>query len=218
MYSPARRSHLFALLALAILAAGRAAEAFWLFGDEPMTEPGLSNGTAEVRTSDSEARPVRAVAHFDMAGVKGSFRFSQPSPGEPTKIDYDLQGLKGNTNLYHVHVKKLPAFEADQVRNNASAIAAICGDAGAGGHHNPHHVAFGVLPAKSAPQDKYETGDLSGKHGPLQALEGQPDRYAGSFLDSALPMSGPHSIVGRSMVIHQNGGKRWVCASIVPDS
>lgn len=183
-----------------LLASQQTAEAWWLGSD----------------TSSAPVSGRTAVANFDMDGVQGSFKFSQASPSEPTSCKYELHGLKGNNNLYHVHVRPVPAFNANDVRNNATAIAELCSDPTTGGHLNPHHVTV-KLPPKSAPSDKYETGDLAGKHGPLQSVgsAGLEDHYLGSFEDDNLPMSGENSIVGRSVVIHKNDGKRWVCASIV---
>lgn len=192
------------IIGLAILAAllfvlegGRPASAWWIFADP--------------------AGPKKATATFDLDGVKGTFKFTQVSPSEPTSCTYDLVGLKGNNKLYHVHVRPVPPFDQYKLKNNATALAELCGDPATGGHLNPHHIKE-KLPPKSAPFDKYETGDLAGKHGPLQPASADPsklDRYQGSFVDDKLPMSGENSIIGRSIVIHKNDGKRWVCATIV---
>lgn len=154
----------------------------------------------------SVAAPARALASFNMEGVNGTFKFTQQSPSEPTTCEYELTGLKGNNNLYHVHVRPVPYNHDDPAK--------LCGDPATGGHLNPHNITV-KLPPKSASLDKYELGDLSGKHGPLLRVAGAEDRYMGSFTDDKLPMFGEHSIVGRSIVIHKNGGQRWVCASIV---
>lgn len=190
-----------------MLAVASSAEAWW-FSPEPAAPAQAPQSAA---TQDG---PVRASANFDMAGVRGNFRFSQKSPSEATIIEYDLQGLQGNNKLFHVHVKPVPAFEADKVRNNATAIAQLCADPSTGGHLNPHHITE-KLPPKSAPLDKYEIGDLSGKHGALVEVAGHKDHYVGTFNDNKLPLMGPNGIIGRSLVIHQNDGKRWVCANIV---
>ena len=61
----------------------------------------------------------------------------------------------------------------------------------------------------------YEVGDLSGKFGKLTGktkVEAKHDDF-NQFL------SGPNSIVGRSVVIHQErAGARWVCGNITEDS
>lgn len=160
---------------------------------------------------------ISAVATFNMDSVQGTFRFSREQPQGPTKCQYDLRGLKANNQLYHVHVRPVPAFAPEQVANNATALAQLCSDPSTGGHLNPHHVSV-KLPPKTAPLDQYETGDLSGKHGPLQQAPGEPDHYVGSFEDPLLPLSGDNSIIGRSIVIHKNDGKRWVCANIVAET
>ena len=52
----------------------------------------------------------------------------------------------------------------------------------------------------------------SGKFG---GLKNKNDVANVTFLDTSLPLSGPHSIIGRSIVIHATeDGSRWVCADI----
>lgn len=182
------------------------ADAWWLWSAD--------QATTRAPGQQQQQQPLRAQATFDMDGVRGFVRFSQET-ATSTLVEYELDGLRGNNKLYHVHVRPVPKFEADKVRNNATAIAQLCGDPATGGHLNPHHVTE-KLPPKSAPSDKYELGDLSGKHGPLETSPSKPDHYVGSFRDDKLPMSGEHSIIGRSVVIHKNTGARWVCASIEP--
>lgn len=166
-------------------------------------------------SDEPQQKAQSALATFDMEGVKGQFKFSQASPSEPTLVEYDLTGLQGNNKLYHVHVRPVPPFDANQARKNSTLVAQLCGDPATGGHLNPHHITA-KLPPKSAPLDKYEVGDLSGKHGPLAEVPQQADHFKGQFKDDKLPMSGENSIIGRSIVIHKNDGKRWICASIVP--
>uniref|UniRef100_A0A6G1SI58 Superoxide dismutase n=1 Tax=Aceria tosichella TaxID=561515 RepID=A0A6G1SI58_9ACAR len=206
----------------ALLLAGqqqRVVDAWWLFSPEQTTvkptQTQASSGGQPAVAAAAANGPLKAVAKFDMDGVKGFVKFSQEKPSEPTLIEYELDGLRGNNKLYHVHVRPVPKFDADRVRNNATAIAQLCGDPQTGGHLNPHHVTE-KLPPKSAPLDKYEVGDLSGKHGPFSTVPNKPDHYVGSFTDDKLPMSGENSIIGRSVVIHKNTGARWVCASIEP--
>lgn len=199
---------------LVLLLAGQqqqVAQAWWFL-------PGSGEPTAPKPAYDQAAAPapaqsVKAIARFDMDGVRGFMRFSRAAESAATQVEYDLSGLKGNNRLYHVHVRPVPKFEPELVRNNASARAQLCGDPATGGHLNPHHVTQ-KLPPKSAPLDKYETGDLSGKHGALSVEPTRADHYVGSFSDDKLPMSGENSIIGRSLVIHKNDGARWVCASI----
>ena len=62
--------------------------------------------------------------------------------------------------------------------------------------------------------DEYEVGDLSGKFGMMTGLT----EYSGSFVDENLPMFGYHTVVGRSVVIHNSttGAPRLTCADILP--
>lgn len=159
--------------------------------------------------------PIKAIAEFDLDGVKGTFKFNQKSLADPTIIEYNLNGLKGNNKFYHVHLNPVPAYDASKVKNNATAVTKLCVNPIIGGHLNPYNITE-KLPPKAGPLDKYEVGDLGGKHGPLIQVFGPAydDHYEGSFTDSQLPMSGASSIIGRSIVIHKNDGRRWVCASI----
>lgn len=209
-----------------VLASQHSAHAWWFTGEAvpvapaapavpaapPVAAPPAAYAQANVQQT---LLKKQAVAQFDLDGVHGTMRFVQSAPGEPTTVEYDLHGLRGNNKLYHVHVRPVPQYDSKQVSQNATKLAEVCGDVSTGGHLNPHHITA-KLPPKSAPLDKYEIGDLSGKHGPLlQTAVAAEDRYIGSYVDPMLPMSGDNNIIGRSIVIHKNDGKRWVCASII---
>ena len=60
----------------------------------------------------------------------------------------------------------------------------------------------------------YEMGDLSGKYGYLNGK----NMYSFTGKDMNVPLYGPHSSLGRSIVLHANDGKgsRLVCANIEP--
>lgn len=189
------------IILIAVLAvAGQQASAWYFFA--PSQQQVASN-------------PVTAEVNFNnLDGVSGTIVFTQSSPKEATEVRYKLSGLKGNTQMYHVHVKPVPQFDVEKSRNNVAELEKICTQTG--GHLNPLNITE-KLPAKSAPFEKYELGDLSGKHGPLLPEQGssKDDVYSGSYRDMFLPMSGPNSIVGRAVVIHKNNGKRWICANIL---
>lgn len=161
---------------------------------------------------------ARAEARFEMDGVSGYMRFSEqarsaPNNKKPVLVEYELRGLHANNELYHVHVKPVPPFKPDEIKNKPGAIGDLCNEPATGGHWNPTNVKEKLKP-KSAPFDRYEAGDLSGKHGALAKVS--DDLHKGSFVDPTIELAGPNGIVGRSIVIHKTeGGKRWVCASIV---
>lgn len=169
--------------------------------------------------SGAQQTPTRAQAVFDMDGVKGVFKFSQMNAGEPTTVEYDIHGLKDNNNLYHVHVKPVPTFDPAQLKEKPELRQSLCGAPATGGHLNPHNITA-KLPPKSAPLDKYEVGDFSGKHGALRKMSaaggaGHEDHYQGGFTDDKISLKGEHGIIGRSIVVHKNNGDRWVCANIL---
>lgn len=59
--------------------------------------------------------------------------------------------------------------------------------------------------------DQYEMGDLSGKFGLLD----NQTFYKSEYNDTMLPLFGPRSILGRSIIIHKkHQNKRWACSTI----
>lgn len=53
--------------------------------------------------------------------------------------------------------------------------------------------------SKEGTSDQYEMGDLSGKFGTLDNRK----KYTTSYNDTLLPLFGPRSIFGHSVVIHK---------------
>uniref|UniRef100_A0A674P049 Superoxide dismutase copper/zinc binding domain-containing protein n=1 Tax=Takifugu rubripes TaxID=31033 RepID=A0A674P049_TAKRU len=77
--------------------------------------------------------------------------------------------------------------------------------AGSPGHWNPLAWNTSNNPAPGAGTvDQYEIGDISGKFGMLSGL----NQYQAVYLDPSLPLTGPYSIVGRSLVVHYLNGSR----------
>lgn len=124
----------------------------------------------------------------------GQIRFRQDFPHGPTTVNVSLTGLSALAGGYHVHV--LP------VRRG---VAEPCSDANVRGHHNPLGWNASHSPAPGAGTvDQYEIGDISGKFGTLGGL----DRSQVVYVDPSLPLTGPYSIVGRSLVVHYRNGSR----------
>lgn len=68
------------------------------------------------------------------------------------------------------------------------------------GHWNPLGVdTNNVSATEEGTLDQYEIGDLSGKYGTLDNKK----RYTITYNDTMLPLFGPRSILGRSVVIHK---------------
>jgi Cu/Zn superoxide dismutase len=151
---------------------------------------------------------VQAIADFGAApwnqNVFGSVAFSQEAPNGPTTVTVNLIGSSGggtrgdgNFGEWHVHEFPVDVNAADK-----------CGAASVGGHYNPNG---GVYPCNKLNPSSCELGDLSGIFGVLQS-----SNYQNTFTDTSLPLSGALSIIGKSMVVHDSGGNRWVCATIMP--
>jgi len=68
------------------------------------------------------------------------------------------------------------------------------------GNWNPLGVNTSDIPAaEEGTLDQYEMGNLSGKFGTLDNKK----RYIMTYNDTMLPLFGPRSILGRSIVIHK---------------
>lgn len=145
-------------------------------------------------------RPKEAEAAFSHKGILGSIKFRQNSPFQPVHSSVDLKGLNFTVNGYHVH--KFPVPLKTEEKDEPCTRT--------GGHFNP----FGVDPSikiDANSLDKFEVGDLSGKYGGLK----DKDSYSVQFIDPNLSLFGKLSIVGRSIVIHENPTpNRFVCTNI----
>ncbi|XP_061577430.1 uncharacterized protein cusr [Cololabis saira] len=145
-------------------------------------------------------KQVKAV--MNMKGIKGYLSFHQASPFDVTKIRVNLTNLERKVGSYHVHIYPVP-----------SVSSSMCSNDNVGGHLNPFAIntsdsTYPKVPGST--HDKYEVGDLSAKHMSL-ANKNEVDE---TFTDFNLPLFGQNSIVGRSVVIHQLDGARYVCARI----
>ena len=134
--------------------------------------------------------------------LKGRLVFLQETQYDMTHTKISLHGMQGIANKYHVHM--IPV---------RSQLEFPCTGDAVGGHFNPWKYEFTAKspkPSKGTP-DQYEVGDLSGKYGVLRDMEDM----RGVYNDTNLPLYGPNSIVGRSIVVHKKEkGARWACASI----
>lgn len=117
-----------------------------------------------------------------------------------TKLTVSLTGLNSEVAGYHIH-----EFPTD-VNTPQSQV---CQSSDTGGHLNPFKASY-PGPAVGS-MDQYEIGDLSGKFDRMSGAS-----YSTEVLDYTLPLEGPHSIVGRSVVLHKNDAvaTRWACGNI----
>lgn len=148
-------------------------------------------------------KQVSAV--MSMRGIQGYLHFRQASPFDVTEFRLNLTNLQSRVGPYHVHNFPVPSVR--------SPLPSICSNDNLGGHWNPFGLNTSDQTYPKQPgstYDMYEIGDLSGKHMFLTGL----NEVDALFHDSSLPLFGPNSIVGRSIVIHQGNGARFVCAGI----
>uniref|UniRef100_UPI0037E7C537 uncharacterized protein cusr n=1 Tax=Semicossyphus pulcher TaxID=241346 RepID=UPI0037E7C537 len=141
---------------------------------------------------------------FGPGMATGQVRFSQAVPLGTTTINVSLDNLNALAAGYHVHV--LPIVPGSTEPCSAANIL---------GHFNPLAVNISNSPPPSTGTvDQYEIGDISGKFGLLTGL----NMHQAVFKDQNMPMTGPNSIVGRSVVLHYTNGSRMQCADIVADT
>ncbi|XP_043222633.1 uncharacterized protein LOC122381912 [Amphibalanus amphitrite] len=159
----------------------------------------------------AKIRPVQrrtASAFLSYDGVHGVVELSQRSRFEPTRLRLNVSGLAGQADTFGVHSLPVPP--------RAVRRTAPCERVGA--VFNPTEVDAELTePAGGATGDRYPLGDLSGKHGRLTGL----DSFEAEVSDFSLPLWGPRSVVGRSLVITAAGGGEggaggapWVCANL----
>uniref|UniRef100_A0A4W4F972 Superoxide dismutase copper/zinc binding domain-containing protein n=1 Tax=Electrophorus electricus TaxID=8005 RepID=A0A4W4F972_ELEEL len=129
--------------------------------------------------------------------IKGYLTFHQPSPFDLTTVTMNLTGLDRRIGPYHVHL-----FPTPELR---SPPESACSNNNVGGHWNPFGIdtqASVYPPPSNSTHDFYEVGDLSARHW----LLGNMSDFQGSVTDWNLPLFGRNSIVGRSVVLHDNHG------------
>ncbi|XP_064602134.1 uncharacterized protein LOC135468049 [Liolophura sinensis] len=143
------------------------------------------------------------VTEWSSSEVTGSMKFHQAPMCDHSMLMVDVTGLGHIAGGYHVH--ELPTLKGAQNPCSGASVA---------GHYNPFHVNISVSPAPgNGTLDKYEVGDLSGKHGRVTGLQGLKE----TFMDNNLMLYGTRSVVGRSIVIHkEEKNARWICGNILP--
>ncbi|XP_061686732.1 uncharacterized protein cusr [Syngnathoides biaculeatus] len=204
------------LLNLSATVGGVEAKSFFTDVTSWLQESGIIDRSVVIHEAD-RGGPRIACANITMVHVPraslgsffgpgmltGQIQFSQSIPNGPTNVSVSLSNLNAMAGGYHVHV--LP------IKPNSTEP---CSAANIMGHYNPLSVNITQSPPPgNGTVDQYEIGDISGKFGLLTGLSESQQMY----VDSNLPLSGPHSIVGRSVVIHYTNGSRLQCADITAD-
>lgn len=137
---------------------------------------GTAGGAAEAITN--------ALAVFDPEaatgrGISGAVRFSQPHPSRPTLVKIDVSGFApGTTHGIHVH----------RCGDLSSGCASACD------HFNPLKHLHGNRALYG--RDRH-VGDLCNN-----ITADDNGRASVRYYDDLVSLSGPHSVVGRAVVIH----------------
>ncbi|KAH7856328.1 hypothetical protein Vadar_000117 [Vaccinium darrowii] len=118
---------------------------------------------------------VKAVVVLNSSeGVNGTVYFTQEGDG-PTTVTGSLSGLKPGAHGFHVHA-------LGDTTNGCMST---------GPHFNPAGKEHG------APEDEHRhAGDLG------NVIVGEDGTASFTIVDKQIPLSGPHSIIGRAVVVH----------------
>lgn len=137
--------------------------------------------------------------------MKGKIEFIQQTEYDITDVEVSLEGLQ-EASGYHVHIVSYTMIIRVKVLNFQfqtpveENLEFPCEATTLYGHWNPLNVDPSSSPTRyQGTPDQYEMGDLSGKFGNLE----NATIYKSSYNDTMLPIFGPRSILGRSIIIHK---------------
>jgi len=155
-------------------------------------------GQEERHRNDTSA-PRKAVAvlhHLGTSKAHGIVTFTQQDGY--IEITGQIDGLTPGEHAFHIH-----EFGDCSAHDGMSA----------GGHFNPEHMPHGAPDA-----EKRHVGDLG------NITADQDGRVTLNMRDSVLKLHGPHSIIGRSVIVHEkrddfgqpvgNAGGRVACGVV----
>ncbi|KAJ6635159.1 Extracellular superoxide dismutase [Cu-Zn], partial [Pseudolycoriella hygida] len=129
------------------------------------------------RCQISENKPVEAIAFINGTSIKGTVTFVQASCLLPVTIQVSLTGLTQGDHGFHVH-------EKGDISGGCTSMLA---------HYNPDSLNHGGQTDKI----RHE-GDL----GNIQANANGVSSM--TIIDSYITLSGPRTIIGRGIVVHNN--------------
>ena len=146
------------------------------------------DGSSEEEMTAFTQNASYATARLDPLGesaATGTVTFTQTEDG--VVVEYDLVGLELGEHGFHVHQN------GDCGRGDGGTPGGA-----AGGHFNPLDAPHG---APSDDRDGRHVGDLGNVTSEAGGTTGGVAR--GQKTDSMISLSGPTSIVGRALVLHQ---------------
>ncbi|KAF8930171.1 copper/zinc superoxide dismutase [Dissophora ornata] len=121
---------------------------------------------------------VKAVCVFrsNEKNVTGTIHFTQEVENHPVHVHAELTGLTPGKHGFHIH----------EFGDNTNGCMS------AGGHFNPHGHTHGAPTAQVR-----HAGDLG------NVTVGDDGKVVFDTTDSQLKLIGPHSIIGRTVVVHE---------------
>ncbi|XP_015118809.1 uncharacterized protein LOC107042324 [Diachasma alloeum] len=161
-------------------------------------------------------------------GLKGDVTFTQETPYHPTWVNVSLHPindletrLRYETKIAAYRIHDLPR----DPRDTNHQVGTEC--LSTKGLYNPGKLDVNATPpAGFGTQDQYAIGDLSGKlQGRREGTQHQDilpgsAKLNGIYWDIFLPLSGRHSVLHRSIVLHKynetdnKGIIPWICSTI----
>eukprot|EP00117_Sycon_ciliatum_P003252 scpid21456/ scgid4467/ len=150
-----------------------------------------------------EVQPFSATAEFHR-GI-GQLRMVQSSVFDSTQVLVNLSKLANTAADYTIRETPLSRFTPARMEPDCTPA------------RSSYIFAPFPLPTLSRHRDggtpdMFTTGDLSGKYGSLRGLFA----FHESFCDGNLPLFGPHSVIGRTVLVTQRGAARvsYTCARV----
>lgn len=132
---------------------------------------------ADARTASPVRRAVAVLVPVGESDVFGTVHFTKK--GNEVRVRGVVRGLEPGKHGFHVH----QYGDLTDLKQGKSA----------GGHYNPTHQPHG----RRTDQERH-VGDL----GNIEANEEGVARF--DFTDRVIDLGGPHSVVGRALVVHES--------------
>jgi len=121
--------------------------------------------------------PIKAVCVLKAEKIEGTVYFEQEAAGSPVKVTGTVNTLEPGLHGFHIH----------EFGDNTNGCTS------AGSHFNPHGRTHG---GPTDPAEKRHVGDLGN-------VEANADGAVNvDIKDSMISLTGEHSIIGRSLVVH----------------
>ncbi|XP_011064042.1 PREDICTED: uncharacterized protein LOC105151814, partial [Acromyrmex echinatior] len=136
----------------------------------------------------------------EQISLRGKLELWQQTEYDITNVEVSLEGLDGKMSGYHIHTASVEY-----------GLEFPCEETSLYESWNPLDINNDIPAVEEGTLDQYKMGDLSGKFGTLDNKK----RYTITYNDTMLPLFGPRSILGRSIVIHKKEKNlRWACSTI----